>query len=172
MGDQKQLARESKEKGNIAYKSKEFDTAIEHYKKAIELDPTEITFVSNLVRAKKMISICYSVLHVLAPFKQAAVYFERKEWDECVRTCERAVEVGRENRADFKLIAKALARMGNAFRRNGDLEKAKWAFEKALTEHRTPDYKSSLSEVRRLLRLAISCAGCSLLIAFIRSSKA
>lgn len=58
--------------------------------------------------------------------------------------------VGRENRADFKLIAKALARMGHAYRRMEQLEKAKTAYEKALTEHRTPEFRSSLSEVRML----------------------
>ena len=51
---------------------------------AIELDPSEITFYSNL----------------------AAVHFEKKEYEECVKVCEKAVDVGRENRADFKLIAK------------------------------------------------------------------
>ena len=50
-------------------------------------------------------------------------------------------------RADFKLIAKALARMGNALRRQGELDKAKVAYEKALTEHRTPEYRTALSEV-------------------------
>ena len=30
--------------GNAAYKKKDFDTAIGHYNKAIELEPTEITF--------------------------------------------------------------------------------------------------------------------------------
>lgn len=57
------------------------------------------------------------------------------------------MEVGRENRADFKLIAKALARMGNAAKKNGDLDKAKTCYEKALTEHRTPEYRLALSEV-------------------------
>ena len=51
-------------------------------------------------------------------------------------------------RADFKLIAKALARIGNAYKKLNDLEKAKTAYEKALTEHRTPEYRTALSEVR------------------------
>ena len=89
------------------------------------MDPSEITFYSNL----------------------AAVYFEQKDYAECVQTCEKAVEVGRENRADFKLIAKAWNRARLGYRKQGDLKAAKNAFEKALTEHRTPEYKSNLSEV-------------------------
>ena len=64
-----------------------------------------------------------------------------------METCDKAIDIGRENRADFKLIAKALARKGNAQRRAGNLAEAKVAYEKALTEHRTPDYRSALSEL-------------------------
>ena len=43
--DQKALA--EKEKGNAAYKAKDFPTAITHYEKAWELDATNITFLTN-----------------------------------------------------------------------------------------------------------------------------
>lgn len=46
-----------------------------------------------------------------------AVYFEQKEYKKCIEQCEKAVEVGRENRADFKLIAKAFFRIGNAYKK-------------------------------------------------------
>ena len=36
----------------------------------------------------------------------AAVYFEQGDYDKCIKECEEAVLVGRENRADFKLLAK------------------------------------------------------------------
>jgi len=36
-----------KEAGNVAYKKKQFDKAIEHYTKAIELDKEDITFLTN-----------------------------------------------------------------------------------------------------------------------------
>ena len=36
----------------------------------------------------------------------AAVYFEQEKFTECIAKCEQAIDVGRENRADFKLIAK------------------------------------------------------------------
>ena len=120
-------AQKKKQEGNTAYSKKQFSQAIECYNKAIELDPGEITYYTNL----------------------AAVYFEKKDYVKCVEICDKAVDVGREGRADFKLIAKALGRKGNALRRAGNLSEAKVAYEKALTEHRTPDYRTALSEVER-----------------------
>lgn len=82
----------------------------------------------------------------------AAVYFEQKQYDKVIEECEKGIEVGRENRADYKLIAKALTRIGNANKRLGNLKAAKQYFEKALSEHRTPDVKTLLSEVEKLIK--------------------
>lgn len=40
-------ALDEKEKGNAAYKKREFEAALQHYDKALELDPTNITFLTN-----------------------------------------------------------------------------------------------------------------------------
>jgi hypothetical protein len=42
------------------------------------------------------------------------VYYETGQYDKCMEDCDLAVERGRELRADFKLIAKAMARKGSA----------------------------------------------------------
>ena len=38
---------EEKELGNASYKKKDFETALAHYKNAIELDPTNASFLTN-----------------------------------------------------------------------------------------------------------------------------
>ena len=45
---EKKQALEEKELGNQAYKKKDFDAAIVHYKKAFELDPENMTPLTNL----------------------------------------------------------------------------------------------------------------------------
>ncbi|XP_038214917.1 stress-induced-phosphoprotein 1 [Zerene cesonia] len=125
--EHRRLALQEKELGNEYYKKKEFDCAIQHYNKAIEHDPTDITFLTNL----------------------AAVYFEQKEYEKCIKECEKAIEIGRENRADFKLIAKAFTRIGNAYKKMEQWKLAKTYYEKSMSEHRTPEIKTLLSEVEK-----------------------
>ena len=44
-----------------------------------------------------------------------AVFFEQGLYDQCIEECEKAVEVGREHRADFKLIAKYVHKMDSYY---------------------------------------------------------
>ena len=37
----------AKEKGNAAYKSKQFEEALKHYEEAISLDPNDMTYYNN-----------------------------------------------------------------------------------------------------------------------------
>lgn len=126
----KYFAKKEKELGNAAYKKKEFETALQHYHAAIAQDPTDITFYNNI----------------------AAVHFERKEYEECIKQCEKGIEVGRETRSDFKLIAKSFARIGNTYRKLENYKQAKIYYEKAMSEHRTPEIKTSLSEVEAKIK--------------------
>ncbi|XP_055917959.1 stress-induced-phosphoprotein 1 [Eupeodes corollae] len=126
----KYLAKKEKDAGNVYYKKKDFENALKYYHKALEIDPTDITFYNNI----------------------AAVYFEQKNYDECIKQCEKGIEVGRENRADFKLIAKALSRIGNSYRKLEDYKQAKTYYEKAMSEHRTPEIKTLLSEVEAKIK--------------------
>lgn len=111
--DDKKAAVVAKEKGNDFYKSKQFDEAIAAYDEAISLDPTNMTFINN----------------------KAAVYFTTKQYDDCIETCLKAVEVGKENRAPYAERAKALTRAAKAYEKKGDLGNAIEMCRSAQLEH-------------------------------------
>ncbi|PSS09762.1 Hsp70-Hsp90 organizing protein [Actinidia chinensis var. chinensis] len=129
--ERKAQAQKEKEAGNAAYKKKDFETAIERYTKAIELDDEDISFLTN----------------------RAAVYLEMGKYDECVKDCDKAVERARELRSDYKMVARALTRKGTALVKmakcSRDYEPAIEAFQKALTEHRNPDTLKKLNDAEK-----------------------
>lgn len=69
--------------GNDFYKKKQPDEAIEHYNRAWELNK-DITYLNNIGAAK----------------------FEKGDYQGAVEICQKAVEEGRDLKADFKLMAK------------------------------------------------------------------
>jgi stress-induced-phosphoprotein 1 len=117
----KEAAENEKKLGTENYKKRNFDEAIAHYTKAWELYK-DITYLNNL----------------------GAANFEKGDYDAAVQACEKAVEEGREIYADFKMIAKAYARIGSSYEKKGDLTLAIENYKKALTEHRTPDIVNKL----------------------------
>ncbi|CAI0476853.1 unnamed protein product [Linum tenue] len=129
--EKKAQALKEKELGNAAYKKKDFETAIAHYTKAIELYDEDISFITN----------------------RAAVYLEMGKYEECIKDCDKAVERGRELRSDYKMVARALTRKGSALvkmaKTSKDYEPAIETFQKALTEHRNPDTLKKLNEAEK-----------------------
>eukprot|EP00793_Prasinoderma_coloniale_P003985 PRCOL_00006826-RA len=119
-----------KAEGNALYKSKQFDEALEKYAKAYETDNENITYLNNT----------------------AAVYYEMGNFEKCRETCDAAVERGRELRADYKLVAKAFARKGNAFKAENKLEDAVECYQKSLTEHRTADTLKRLNDTEKAIK--------------------
>lgn len=119
-------ADEEKKKGTECYKKRQFDDAVEHYTKAWEMHK-DITYLTNLGAAK----------------------FEKGDYQGCIEACQQAVEYGREILADFKMIAKAFARIGTAYEKMGDLSNAILYYQKAQTEHRTPEVLAKLRAVEK-----------------------
>lgn len=61
--ERKAQALKEKEAGNAAYKKKDFDTAIQHYSKAIELDDEEISYIMNRAATYlEMGQVLYAIL--------------------------------------------------------------------------------------------------------------
>jgi stress-induced-phosphoprotein 1 len=131
MRERKAKAQKQKEAGNAAYKKKDFDTAIQHYTNALELDDEDISFLTN----------------------RAAVYLEMGKYEECIKDCDKAVERGRELRSDYKMVSRALTRKGTSLVKmakcSKDYDAAIETFQKALTEHRNPDTLKKLNEAEK-----------------------
>lgn len=126
---EKEQADEFKAQANTLYKQKKFDEAIELYNKAWETYK-DITYLNN----------------------RAAAEFEKKDYDTAIQTCLKAVDEGREMRANYTLVAKSFARIGNCYLKKDDLKQAIEYFEKSLTEHRTADTLNKLRTTEQELK--------------------
>lgn len=124
----KAKAEADKEKalGTEAYKKRQFDTAIQHYEKAWETHH-DITYLTNLGAAK----------------------FEKGDYQGCIEACQKAIEEGKQIYADFKLIAKAYGRIGNAYEKLNDLPNAIENYQRSMTEHRTPEILAKLKAAEK-----------------------
>jgi stress-induced-phosphoprotein 1 len=119
----------AKAQGAEHYKAQRFSEAAEYFKKAWDLWPKDITFLGNL----------------------GAAYLEAKEYDQCIATCELAVEEGRGLRADYKIIAKIFGRIGTAYTAKNDLVSAKKYFQKSLSEHRDATILAKLQATEKAI---------------------
>lgn len=130
METSKSEADAAKAEGNTLYKQKKFDEAIALYQKAWDLHK-DITYLNN----------------------RAAAEYEKGDYDAAIQTCQTAIDEGREVRADYKIIAKSFARLGNAYLKKEDLETAAKYFDKSLTEHRTPEVLNKLRSTQKEIKV-------------------
>ncbi|KAL8822996.1 MAG: hypothetical protein Q9191_006277 [Dirinaria sp. TL-2023a] len=117
----KEDADNEKKLGTENYKKRQFDVAIEHYGKAWDMHK-DITYLTNM----------------------SAAQFEKGDYEDAIATCKKAIEEGREVLADFKIIAKAFGRIGTSYEKLGNLPQAIDAYQRSLTEHRTPEILNKL----------------------------
>ena len=121
-----EAALEKKAEGNVHYKKKEFDAALQCYDAALELEPSNITYRLN----------------------KAAVFMEQGDLERCVAESQEAIEFGRANKASFELLAKAFARIGNAQAKAGQLPEAIEAYESSLLENHTDAVHTRLKRIK------------------------
>jgi hypothetical protein len=83
---------------------------------------------------------------------RAAVHFEMKDYVQCISDCKQAIEDGRTFRADWKIVARAYERMGNALMKQDKIEEAIKAYQDSLLENRTRDVEKKLKDAEKLLK--------------------
>lgn len=123
-------------------KAAKVQEALEGFTRAAEIEPTNMAYLNN----------------------RAACMFELKQYDECLEECKKALEVGRAERADYQMIAKALARAGNCHCAKGELTDAIDFYDQALLEdyddkvYRCVNNRSRLTETFGLLLAHRPCS--------------
>ena len=123
-------AQKFKQLGNEAYKKQDFKMALDFYEKAIKLKPHEITFYNNT----------------------AAVYFQMKDYTECVKFCYKACKIGQENGADPKFIAKGYDRMKRAYKELGNLKMSNMAVILKMASEKAQKYQTTTNPPEHLPR--------------------
>nr|XP_023870479.1 uncharacterized protein LOC111983057 isoform X2 [Quercus suber] len=132
--DRESQACKEQEMGNAAYTKNDFDTAIAHYTKVMELDDGNISCLMN----------------------RAVAYLAIGQYDECIKDCDEVVERGRQLKSDSKMIAITLSRKGTALvkmaKHSQDYELAIETFKKALSEHCIPGTLKKLNDAEQAKR--------------------
>lgn len=126
----KRDAAAEKDRGTAAYKRRDFPAAIAAYTAALQLDPDNMALYTN----------------------RAAAHLEAGQVDECIADCQKAIQENsaRNLRTDFKIIARAYGRMGNAYMKIEDYDKAIEAYEKSLVESSDAKIMRTLREAQRI----------------------
>jgi stress-induced-phosphoprotein 1 len=117
-------AEEIKVKANDLFKKHNYNEALELYKQAHELNPTEVTYHLNI----------------------AACYHQLKDYDKTIEHCQKVLD----ETFEFGKKCKALGRMGYAYQEKGDLASAIKCFEDALLEQTDPRLKEALRSCQAL----------------------
>mmetsp|Transcript_10289 Transcript_10289/g.21610 ORF Transcript_10289/g.21610 Transcript_10289/m.21610 type:complete len:458 (+) Transcript_10289:60-1433(+) len=122
-----------KEAGNVAYKAKQFETALQHYSKAMELAPDNMALLTN----------------------RAAVKLETGDIEGCIEDCQKAITENKERllHTDFKIIARAHARIAAAHMKSGNYTAAVSAYQDSLLEHKDDKVQDKLLDAKRKLRI-------------------
>lgn len=120
---------QEKQKGNEAYIKKEFETALIHYNKAIELNPLELIYYNN----------------------KAAVYIEQKNFKEALNTVDHALKIMEENHInDYQKKAKLFARKGTILASLENFDESIKFLEKSLMEDMNQKVKDEKRRVEKL----------------------
>jgi len=125
------LGEEEKKLGNAAYKAKNFDLAISHYDKAIELEPKNLLYYSN----------------------KCAVLIEQKNFDTVIEVSDEGkrvfctLEFSERNTSH---LAKLIGRKGRATWLKGDIDAAIKVYEDALLEATDSQLSTDLKELKKL----------------------
>lgn len=80
---------------------------------------------------------------------KAAVFFEMKNYDECIKACDEAIEIARSGSYDYVKLAKAMSRKANALLMQKKYDESIECFQKALLEDNNHGIKMALIKAQQ-----------------------
>lgn len=114
-------------KGNEFYKKKEFDQALRYYNEALDMNPDEVIYYSNI----------------------GACYIEMKQYDAAIEYCDKGIASTKGRNYDFVKLAKVMARKASALEKNGQMDEALEVYRKALLENSDPTIKTAMKTLEK-----------------------
>jgi len=106
-------AEAKKAQGTEFYKKRDFAKALELYREAMNMNPDELLYYSNV----------------------AAVQIESKNFEDAIKTCDMGIEKSRGGPYDYVKLAKVIARKASALEKSGRLDEAMKCYQAALLEN-------------------------------------
>jgi len=131
--DAQKTADAHKVKANELYKKRSFEEALAEYQKAIDAEPNDATYYTNM----------------------AACLMEKGDYEKCLATCQAVLDKRYEMNgelpggASFEKIAKVYNRMGSCYQRQKQFDTAIEYYGKALTEDNNKNTRNALRECER-----------------------
>jgi stress-induced-phosphoprotein 1 len=123
------MAEQEKNLGNEQFKAGNFEGALQHYNRAIELDPQNVLFYSN----------------------KATALSKLNRHEEAVEICNECIKIGRAHGASYESIAKCYNKIAAAECARNNLEAAIDALNASVLEKTDPNVKRELKRVSDLL---------------------
>merc|ERR1719456_1231942 len=126
-------ADEHKVKANELYKKRSFEEALAEYQKAIDAEPNDATYHTNM----------------------AACLMEKGDFEKCLSTCQTVLDKRYEMNgelpggASFEKVAKVYNRMASCYQRQKQFDTAMEYYNKALTEDNNKNTRNAMRECER-----------------------
>lgn len=114
--------------GNEEFKVGNFEGALDHYNKAIDIDPTNVLYYTN----------------------KATVLTKLKRYEEAVEACNKGITIGREHGSSYENIAKCYNKIATAEVGRDNLQAAIDALNASVLEKTDPQVKRELKRISDL----------------------
>ncbi|KAH0789677.1 TPR Domain containing protein [Histomonas meleagridis] len=122
-------AEEEKNIGNSDFKRGDYASAMEHYKKAISLDPHNMIYYTNI----------------------SSVLSKQNRYFDAIEICEKAVQIGYEHKASKDMISRAYQKIAMNYASIGNLEKSIEALDKSLREKNSREVEHEKRRIEEIL---------------------